>query len=403
MELSFKGIADHLDQMDKQSVERIKSINEKMESLSKQVESGQTIVNEWGELVAQVKSHAEDMKALNDFADTMQKSLKKKEEEEKSANFNSVIESLIKDNHEKIKSGKNGQLLILNNENYSFQKDMSFGGNTTGSVIAPDFDRNLYGPPFQVPHIRNFVRVGRTSSPAYYYIVATLKSGAAASTAPGDIKPEIQYQFDGKIANVIKIAAHLRAPEEMFEDIEGLTTFVQNYSPEEIFKTEDTEMLTGDGTTGHFHGIIPQATVHVPSTGVDPNEPWDLLANAIAIQQNKWFPPNRSMVNPINWFFMATRKSADGIYSVPTLITGSPLVVAGMPVTPHPKIVEDTYLVGDFTKAELKLKTGLSLRFFEQDRDNAIRNMVTVVVEERAAFVVYYPDAFLKGDFNNLS
>src|SRR5919112_6199307 len=126
MELSFKGIADHLDQMDKQSVERIKSINEKMESLSKQVESGQTIVNEWGELVAQVKSHAEDMKALNDFADTMQKSLKKKEEEEKSANFNSVIESLIKDNHEKIKSGKNGQLLILNNENYSFQKDMSF-------------------------------------------------------------------------------------------------------------------------------------------------------------------------------------------------------------------------------------------------------------------------------------
>lgn len=403
MELSFKGIADHLDQMDKDSVARIKTINEKMETLSAEMAKGSSIVNEWGELVNQVKQHGKDMEALNQFAEKMQLAAKAKELKEKSAHFNETVETLITDNYELIKKGRGQGPLELKNDEYSFQKDMSFGNNTTGTVVAPDFDRNIYGPPYQIPHIRNFVRLGRTSSNAYYYIVATLKSGAAASTAPGDIKPEIQYQFDGKVAPVIKIAAHLRAPEEMFDDIEGSITFVQNYGPEEILKTEDTESLTGNGTTGHFNGIITQATVHVPSDGVSASEPWDLIANGIAQQQNKWFPPNRGMVNPINWFFMVTRKSAEGIYSIPTLITGVPLTVAGLPITAHPKIAEDQYLLGDFTRAELKLKTGITLRLFDQDRDNAIRNMITIVIEERGTFVVYYPDAFIKGDFGNLS
>lgn len=400
---NFQTIADALDQMDKKSSKTVVEITSRMDDLAKQMEKGQTIVNEWGELTQTIKQHTEDLAAFNTLAENLQKQIKKKDVAEKSSAFNDVIENLVKDNHDKIVAGKGGSVLKFDNEDYSFQKDMSFTGNTTGMVVAPDFDRNIYGPPFQIPHIRNFVRIGRTSSNAYYYIVATLKSGAPASVAVGGEKPEMQYQFDGKIANVIKLAAHMRVPEEMLDDMEGLTTFLQNYAPEEVLKTEDTEILTGNNTTGHFNGIITQAPVHVPSTGVSASEPWDLIANAIAQLQIKWFPPNRGMVNPIDWFFMATRKSTDGVYSIPTLITGAPLVVAGMPITPHPKITQDQYVIGDFTKAELKVKSGISLRFYEQDRDNPIKNMVTIVVEERAAFVVYFPDAFLKGDFGNLS
>jgi HK97 family phage major capsid protein len=130
---------------------------------------------------------------------------------------------------------------------------------------------------------------------------------------------------------------------------------------------------------------------------------WDLIANGIAIQQNKWLPANLGLINPIDWFLMATRKSTDGIYSHPTLIAGAPLTVNGLRLMPHPIINQDEYLLGDFTRAEIKFKKGLTVRWYDQDQDNAVKNLVTVVAEERAAFAVYYPDAFLKGDFGNIS
>jgi hypothetical protein len=40
------------------------------------------------------------------------------------------------------------------------------------------------------------------------------------------------------------------------------------------------------------------------------------------------------------------------------------------------------------------------IRFFDQDRDNAIKNMVTIVIEERLALPIYYTDGLVKGTFS---
>jgi len=399
-DLNLQQISEALDRMEKKSQTSVQEINTRIETA---VNSGATKA-ELLEIKEIMTKHGTDMLALNTFAEEFQKQAKQKKIEEKTKSFESAIENLVKDNHDKIVAGKGTRATIeFEDKDYNSQKDMSFTNNTTGQVIAQDFDRTIYGQPFQTPHIRTMIRIGRTSSNAYHYIKASLKSGVPTSVLPNGLKPEIQYQFDGLIAPVIKIAAHMRAPEEMLDDIDGITSYLQNYAPEEVLKVEDQQVLRGSGAPGNFDGIITQATVHVPSAGVLTTEAWDLLADAIAQQQNIWMPPTRGMVNPINWMFMATRKSTDGIYSHPTLIAGAPLTIAGMQIVPHPLILEDEYLIGDFTRAELKLRTGIAVRFFEQDRDNAILNMVTIVVEERAAFVVYYPDAFIKGDFGLLT
>lgn len=368
-------------------------------------------LNDDGATKAEIKEFKEslekcskDIETVNTFAENLQKELKAKQLSQNEPSFGAEIASIVEKNHSDIVAKKSAKTpMDFEAKALIAHKDMSFTGNTTGMVIRPDFDPTIIGQPFQIPHLRTMVRAGTTSGNAYYYPKATLKSGAPASVQPGGLKPEIQYQIDGKIAPVIKIAGHVRLPEEMIDDIEGLTSYLQNYLPEEVLKVEDTEILTGDGSTGHFNGLITQASVHTPTAGVVATESWDLLADGIAQQQNKWLPANRVMTNPIDWMFLVTRKSTDGVYSHPTLIVGTPLTVAGLSIVPHPKIAIDQYLIGDFTKAELKVRRGITVRFYDQDQDNAVKNMITVVAEERAAFAVYFPEAFLKGDFGRVA
>lgn len=389
---SIKGLSES-------AQKNFKEIADKMASMN---ENGATKAD-FKTLEELIKKNEKDLATVNEFAENLQKELKGKNLTNPAAGelFVNQVGDLIEKNYKEILAGRGSNVpMTFDMKDASLtRKDMSFDGNTTGMVVAPDFNPNIIGPPFQVPHLRSLVRIGQTSGQAYYFPVAKLKSGEVGSVQPGAQKPEIQYQIDGKVAQVIKLAAWLRLPDEMLEDILGLTSFLQNYMPEEVYKAEDRQILRGDGTTGNFDGLMHQARTYVPSTGVDASESWDVLADGIAQQAKIWLPSTSVLVDPIRWMFMATRKGTTKDYSYPTLILGAPLTVAGNRILPHPIMNSDEFLLGNFSLAEMKMRTGMSLRFYDQDRDNAIKNMTTVVVEERAAFAVYYPDAFLKGTF----
>jgi hypothetical protein len=61
----------------------------------------------------------------------------------------------------------------------------------------------------------------------------------------------------------------------------------------------------------------------------------------------------------------------------------------------------DKFIVGDRNYATIAVRAGISVRFYDQDQDNAIKNLVTVVIEERLALVVKRTDAFIYGDFSD--
>ncbi len=400
--MELKDVAETLEKMDTASQQAIKDINEKIELLSK----GGITADEIKSFKDTLTKNADDIKAVNDFAEALQKQFGGKTAVQKSETFNDMIEKMVSKNHPEIVGNMGKKTpLEFDAKDYMSHKDMSFAGNTTGIISAVDFDPRIYGQPFEIPHFRNYIRIGSTSLPSYSFIRGTRKPGFAPGVGvlPGALKPEMQYQFDPTVVQVIKIAGHVRLPEEMLEDIEGTTSYLQNYMPEDILRAEDTQILYGPGTTGTLNGIYTQATVYVPSAGVVATENWDILADAQAQQMNIWEPANRVFINAIDWMFLVTRKSTDGIYSHPTLMTGANLSVNGMPITPHPLITVDTFLMGNFNNAELKVKKGLSVRWYDQDQDNAVKNMVTIVAEERVTLAVYYPESFKKGDFGRIS
>lgn len=361
-------------------------------------------IKEWKEGIAK---NAADIKIVNDYVEKLQKEGVGAGAAARTKSLREELGEIMEKNHESIQKNKGGKTPLEFDAKAMIQKaDMSFTGNTTGTVVAPEYNPVIYGPPNQVPHIRTLINVGATSSNAYWYTQAKLKAGSPVPGIidPGQTKTQIEYQFDGIMVPVIKIAGYVRLPEEMVDDIEGMTSFLQNYLPEEVLKVEDTQILRGTGTANkQFNGLFTSSPLYAPSAGVDPLESWDVLADANAQLMNQWYVATRTLVNPIDWMFLVTRKSTDGIYSTPTLLYNAPLSIAGVPVQPHPLVLQDQFLTGYFPAAELKIKRGLTVRFYDQDQDNAIKNMITVVAEERAAFANYYPNAFIQGDFGRIS
>lgn len=384
----------------------LKSIQTKYDDLLAKDGETATVVKE---LKAELEKAQKRVEEVNTYLEQLDlvKGAAKAQERKKS--LSEEIGELITKNSEAIIGGR-GKKTPLEYETKGFliqtKADMSFSGNTTGTVVAPDFNSNIFAPPLQTPHMRTFIPVGTTSGQVYFFVQASLKAGSPTPgiIAPGITKTQVEFQFTGVSRKVLKIAGYSRLPEEMLEDIEGMTSFLQTYLPEEVLNKEDQQILNGLGDAlNEFDGLLVTSPAHVPSAGVVTTEMWDLLADANAQLQNLRFYPTRIMVNPIDWARMITRKSTDGVYSHPTLLLGVPLLIAGVPVVPHPEIPVDKYLIGRFTSVELKVRRGLTVRFFDQDQDNAIKNMVTVVAEERAAFANYYPNAFLQGDFGNVA
>ena len=63
----------------------------------------------------------------------------------------------------------------------------------------------------------------------------------------------------------------------------------------------------------------------------------------------------------------------------------------------------DKFLVGDWSMgAQIMQNQGISVQFSEFDSDNFTKNMITVRVEARIAFPIYYNSAFVYGDFGNV-
>jgi HK97 family phage major capsid protein len=76
----------------------------------------------------------------------------------------------------------------------------------------------------------------------------------------------------------------------------------------------------------------------------------------------------------------------------------------GRPVVATQSMTEDDFLVGAFrAAATIYDRMDPEVVASSEDRDNFIKNMITVRAEERLALAVKRPAALVLGDFGNVS
>lgn len=275
----------------------------------------------------------------------------------------------------------------------------------TGSYFVPaTMVPGIYmGTEFNPNHVRQFLSTGTTNSNTIRYMQDNGGEGAPAMVAEGGLKPQTDRDLEIKDAPVRKIAHHMRVPEEMIADIPYLASHLTTVGLEMLATVEDAQILYGAGTGQNLTGLTVAASSFAAGAlvvGATSNI-YDVLIAARLQIRKKQYMATAVLISPLDYAKLSLLKDSTGQYLFPETRTNGVPRIAGVPIVENTAITEGDFLVGDFVRgAQLFDRAQSSVRFYDQDQDNAVKNLITIVIEERLALPIYRPQAFVYGTFS---
>lgn len=318
---------------------------------------------------------------------------------------NALIEAIKSDAGFKAFQARQSKSFSLNLTGHSmFTKagDMVTGNSFTGEVTAPTRVPGIINDPDRAQHVRDFIAQATTDSDRVYYVRESAFEDNTATRGEASTKPQSDFELTQEEAPVRKIATYVRMSTEMLNDTPGLVSYLTTRLPKKLRLEEDDQILYGNGTAPNLEGITAVASAYVDTLADADVNRFDVLVKAISQARADEYVANAIMLNPADWYSMLLTKDGEGAYVFPesARFGGVAPRIAGVPIIANTAIASGDFLVGDFASGvQLFDRLQANVRFFEQDQDNAIKNMITVVAEERLALAIYRPTAFIYGGF----
>ena len=275
---------------------------------------------------------------------------------------------------------------------------------TTGLVVA---DRQGF---LQLPNrpmtIRDLLMPGRTNSGYIEYPKESGFTNNAATVAENPANPKPQSDITYTLVNtaVRTIAHFIMASRQILSDAPQLESQIDGRLRYGLSYVEELQLLLGDGTGTNLAGLMPQATAYsAASTGLA--EPVgvtriDRLRIALLQAALALYPSTGIVLNPADWAAIEMTKDQQGryVFANPTASAGP--VLWGKPVVESMAMTANLFLLGAFRMAaQIFDREDVSVEISTEDRDNFVKNMVTILAEERLALAVYRPAALIKGNF----
>jgi len=261
--------------------------------------------------------------------------------------------------------------------------------------IPPQYAAAIPTPQLPIT-VRDLLATGRTTSNLIEYVRAKTWTNRAAIVPEGTQKPESDLMFELVSSPVVTIAHFIMASKQVLADAPMLQSYIDTLLIYGLKREEEDEIINGDGTAGHLSGLLHNATaMGVPVQG---NTTIDQIGVAAAQIMASGYQPNGVVMNPADWMGLMTAKDVTGryLFGNPTSLT--PVPVWGMRAVPSFAMAAGNFLVGDFaTGAQIWDREDANVVASTEDRDNFIKNLVTLLAEERMALAVYVPLAFVKG------
>lgn len=263
-----------------------------------------------------------------------------------------------------------------------------------GIIAAPD--RRLT--------VRDLLTPGTTGSNALEYVRETGFVNNSAVVAEGALKPQSDIKFDLLTTPVVTIAHWVQASKQILDDAAQLRSYIDGRLRFGLQFVEEAQLLKGSGTGGNLQGIYTVATPYAApfvlagATMID-NLRLGLLQAALAE-----YPATGMVLNPMDWARIELTKTSEGAYlfANPTTMAGPRLW--GLPVVETQAMNVDEWLAGAFKLgAQIFDREDAAIEVSTEDRDNFIRNLVTIRAEERLGLAIYRPESFIKGDFGNVT
>ena len=267
--------------------------------------------------------------------------------------------------------------------------------------VAPEFSP-IVGPGHDEFHARNIIPVFPTISDLVKFIEFTTTGETAgfATVAAGAQKPTLAYTGTVKEAPVRKIAGLLDVQDELLDDVVGFRAWIAYELPKAYMDAEDLQIYKGDGSGTNLLGLwhqagnqtFPQGSVTAASNTID-----KVMAGITQVRKLK---RNTSAVvlSPVAWQEIFINKGTEDIYTYPIILDANGVLrVGGVPIFWSNVFTDGEGLVGDFARGcYIWQRKAMQIGYFDQNKDNVEKNVITIRLEGRIALTINYPQAFKK-------
>lgn len=335
---------------------------------------------------------------------------------QKNAGVRSTAKSFAAQILEQLTEQKDGLASLARNQSASVNLevkavgDMLFGDFTgtdtskySGHAYTTVVDRVL-GKAGNCPNVlQQVVNRGTISGNRVVY-VDMFSEGEAGMTAEGAAKTQVSAYFEETSKDVKKITAYIKVSKEMLADLDFLRAEINSELRDKIEQKLEEQIYKGAGTTVNLEGITQYITTAFTGAGssyagaVPFANALDAIRIAIADIASDCFEPNLVLLNPADLALMDLNKSQGGSYLMPPFVTADGMRIAGVRVMGSSEVAVGEFLIGDFSKANLRIRENFNINI-GYENDDFTKNMVTILAEMRAVFYIkkQHVNAFRKG------
>lgn len=253
----------------------------------------------------------------------------------------------------------------------------------------------------ETSHTNNAAPVAEATSSAAPTLPALdgdpLAAGASLVNATGGgYKPEGAWAFAVTTAVVKTIAEWVPVTKRALADVAQLEGLINDELRADILEAEEDEILNGDGTGEHFTGINETSGIQTQAWATDLFT--TLRKGVTKLRTVGRVNPTALVLNPADAELIDLAQDANDRYYYGGPQAIGQRTVWGVPVIESESQASGTGLMGDFSKAVLWDREQTTVTMTDSHADFFIRNLVAVLAEERLAFGVTRPTAFVSLD-----
>jgi len=274
--------------------------------------------------------------------------------------------------------------------------------NAAGSAGAAVNETRLPGvvtQPNRRMTIRDLLMPGQMDGSTLEYVRETGFTNNAAPVAEGATKPQSDIQME-LVSTSAKVIAHTaKASRQILDDAAMMRTYIDGRLRYGLAFVEETQLLNGDGTGQNLNGIVPQATAFAESFVPAGANLFDTLRLAQLQAALAEYPASGHVLNPIDWAKLEMLKDGDGNYIIGQPQGNASPTMWGLPVVATQAMTAGKFLTGAFMLgAQVFDRWQARVEIATENEDDFVKNLVTMLCEERLALAVYRPEAFIYGD-----
>jgi len=296
------------------------------------------------------------------------------------------------------KAGGKGVLTL------NVQNAITSGSASAGGLIAPSRESEIVGLPRRKFFVRDLLSRTTTTSNLQQYARLVTRDLLAAVVAENTLKAESNLEWQMDEAPVRTIAHWIPVSRNALDDAPQLQGEIDGELIYGLDLAEENEILSGDGTGQHLSGLITNATAYGGTYEPTGATAIDKLRFALLEASLSNYPADGMVLNEIDWALIETSKDAENRYIFANPLQMAGPILWGRAVVPTTEIDEDKFLVGAFkAAATIYDRMDTEVLISSEDRDNFVKNMLTVRAEKRLALAVKRPAALIYGDFGRIA